>query len=530
MKKNLNNMSYFKKHKTIMYIIGGIVIISAIVIPRVFSNKASSDSSKEYKPFVSIVSVDSYDGNIKQIDTDATVQSSGQFEFRAQVSSPVEKVYVGIGDTVKAGQTILTLKNDDVYAQVSQAKANLDSAEAHLAEIKNGTRGEEMAIYEQQYKNAERDIKNSSRDTYGKIEDAIRNKSDFLFRNGESVNPEIIVRTENSEVERSINAKRLMLSEKMSAWKTLNMKDDTFSSSDDNFVSGVTSYAKAYFDSLVGIVNDLSTANSSLTQTTIDTYRSTVSGAQIQINTALGLYSNYLSAWRIAGDNLNLRKAGATKEQISREEAVVSQARAALSGARAQYAKTVIVSPIDGVVSALPYRVGDLTVIGSLITSVVNKSALELKGYISVEDSQYVKEGDKVTIDNKYGGVISGISPSADSKTKKVEIKVSVNDKDAFLVVGSTSHIRIISNIKKDDSTVGLEKEYLLPISAVNISNSGSFIYGVGQDSSKAIAYPVEIGEVVGELVRVKKGIKSGMEIIMPTIGLKDGQEVRINK
>lgn len=514
-------MSYFKNHKTIMYVLGGLILISAIVIPRVFNTASVVDQSKEYKPLVSVLSVDKYLGNLKQVDIDATVESKDQVEIKAQISAPVQSVNVGIGDKVYAGQVLLVLKNDDIESQLNQAKAR-------LAEVKKGTRSEEMAIYEQQYANAQRDLNNSVRDTYTKIEDSVINKTDILFTNGGTVNPTILVRTENTTISNDINMRRIILGEKLELWKNIFSNSTNISKDDEAKISSIIALSKQYFDLLANIVNDLTVGNSGIAQVTIDGYKAAVSGAQIQLNGAAMAYSATVSSWKVAGDNLSLRKAGATTEQLQTAEA-------ALQGAQATYNKSIITSPMNGIVSTLPYRLGDLVSPGVVIAGVVNKDGLELKGYVSSDDALFVKEGDKVLIDNKYNAVISRISPSVDSKTKKVEVKIAVTDANTDLIIGNSSHVIIYSNISDDNSLASSTQatstsmmEYTLPISAVNISNSGTFVYSIDETGTKVIAHEIKTGEVSGENIRILSGIEKGMNIVTPVIGLKDGSIVKI--
>lgn len=534
-------MKYLKNHKTIVYVFGGAIIFLAIVVPRVFKTGISIDSSKEYRPLVSILSVNDYIGDIRQIDTEATVESKGQVEIKAQISAPVQSVNVGIGDRVYAGQTLLILKSDDTSAQVSQARANLASAEARLLDAKKGTRVEELAIYEQQFKNAERDMNNAMRDAYTKIEDAARNKTDILFRNGGTVNPEIIVRTESQPAQRSINEKRILLTEKLRDWKTNLLSDETVTLAKEQKVSEIISFAKSYFDDLAYIVNDLTFSNSGIPQATIDGYRSSVSSAQMQINSSSAAYSASVSVWKVASDNFALRKAGSTSEQLALAEASVAQAQAALQGAQAVYSKAVIVSPIDGIVSILPFRLGDLVSPGNIIAGVVNGDGLELKAYVSEDDAPYVKEGDKVLISNRHNANVSRIAPSVDPLAKKVELKISVGDKNANLIVGSIVHVKIFVNSVKESSTAtsttatSTDIVYTLPISSVNISNSGSFVYTIASSSDsdsfkKVTAHKVVTGEVSGENIRIISGIEANMKIVMPVIGLKDGSSIRIRE
>lgn len=530
-----------------MYVFGGAIILLAIIIPRVFKNSNAVNVSEEYKPLVSFLAVEDYIGDIRQIDTEAVVESKGQVEIKAQISAPVQSLNVGIGDKVYAGQTLVVLKSDDTGAQVAQARANLASAEARLLDARKGTRVEEMAIYEQQFKNAERDMGNAMRDAYTKIEDASRNKTDVLFRNAGTVNPEIIVRTESRSTQSSINLKRILLTEKLREWKTVILADDTVTQDKEQKVSEIISFAKSFFDDLAYIVNDLSIGNSGMSQTTIDGYRSTVSSAQMQINSSATAYSAAVSTWRLASDNLALRKAGSTSEQLALVEAAVSQAQAALQGAQAVYSKSVIVSPINGTVSVLPFRLGDLVSPGSIIAGVVNGEGLELKGYLSEDDAPFVREGDRVLIANRYDARVSRISPSIDPLAKKVEVKISVDEDDTNLLIGSITHVKIFANpqtVYKEsvsyvatstDTSTGGNTTYTLPIASVNISNSGSFVYSIASSSddissSKVVAHKVITGEVSGENIKIIDGIEAGMHIVMPVIGLKDGASIRIKE
>lgn len=542
----VNNMSYFKNHKKIMYLFGGIIILLAIIVPRVFSKNQTENIAHEYKPLVSLISVDDYIGDIRQIDTDATIESKNQVEIRAQISAPVQSVKVGIGDKVYAGQILLTLKNDDIYAQVAQARANLDSAKTRLIEAQKGTRQEELAIYEQQFQNAERDISNAIRDAYTKIEDAIRNKTDLLYTNPGSINPEIIVRTPSLSVKSDIKLKRIIMAEKMSVWKNIFSTDKNISSDEVKKIEEIIVYAKSYFDALSYITDDLNVGNSGIPQNEIDAYRYAVNQAQSQVNGASSAFSLAISAWKIAGDNLNLRKSGSTVEQLALAQAAVSQAEAVYQGAQSTYNKSVIQSPISGIVSVLPYRLGDLVSPGAVIASVVNNGSLDLKGYISSDDTSYVKIGDKTIIDDKYNGEVSRISPSIDPKTKKVEVKIAVNDSGSDLIVGDIVHVKIFSKKDYISTTTKTNKEYTLPISAINISNSGSFVYTIADNnidesnldlasssvtySNKVIAHEVKTGEIFGESIKVIDGIYEGMKIIVPVIGLKDGSVIEITK
>lgn len=63
----------------------------------------------------------------------------------AKVSGRVDKVMANEGDNVQAGQVIAILEKDELEAQVEQATANLEMAQAKLAAVVAGNRHQEVA-------------------------------------------------------------------------------------------------------------------------------------------------------------------------------------------------------------------------------------------------------------------------------------------------------------------------------------------------------------------------------------------------
>ncbi len=86
----------------------------------------------------------------------------------AKVNGRIEKLLVGEGDNVSAGQVIAVLEQQEFQAQVEQAKANLAIAKAKLAEMVAGNRPQEVAQANaavlQAKANLENARKNSERD------------------------------------------------------------------------------------------------------------------------------------------------------------------------------------------------------------------------------------------------------------------------------------------------------------------------------------------------------------------------------
>ena len=65
-----------------------------------------------------------------------------------QNSGTIARVNYALGDRVSAGAVIAELNTASLSAALAQAQANLASAEANLAALRDGTRPEQLAIYQ----------------------------------------------------------------------------------------------------------------------------------------------------------------------------------------------------------------------------------------------------------------------------------------------------------------------------------------------------------------------------------------------
>src|SRR5215212_3954388 len=73
------------------------------------------------------------------VSSGGSVAAARTVDLPFQQSGIVTAVNVKVGDQVKAGQTLATIDAADLQLQLQQAQANLKSAQAKLAQTKNGT-------------------------------------------------------------------------------------------------------------------------------------------------------------------------------------------------------------------------------------------------------------------------------------------------------------------------------------------------------------------------------------------------------
>src|SRR5690606_16909326 len=80
-----------------------------------------------------------------QIIVDAVVVPARFAELSLATSGIVAEVLVAEGDFVEAGQVLARLENERQVIAIAQAEAQVRSAQARIAELRAGSRPEEMA-------------------------------------------------------------------------------------------------------------------------------------------------------------------------------------------------------------------------------------------------------------------------------------------------------------------------------------------------------------------------------------------------
>ncbi|NLI12427.1 efflux RND transporter periplasmic adaptor subunit [Pelotomaculum propionicicum] len=189
-------------------------------------------------------------------------------------------------------------------------------------------------------------------------------------------------------------------------------------------------------------------------------------------------------------------------------DAALQAAVAALDLARANYANSIITSPIDGIVTAKNINPGELATTSVTLVTVVNLDKVFLQTAVDESYINKLKEGDTLPVkvaavsDQPFTGVISNISQAASTSSKGFTVKVLIENAEHLLKPGMFAEASL-SAIDRS--------ELMIPKSAVINEGGHSYVWVVENGT-------VSKREVVkGTSSAVKTGIKAG---------LKEGQEV----
>ncbi|MDE1975298.1 MAG: efflux RND transporter periplasmic adaptor subunit [Patescibacteria group bacterium] len=452
---------------------------------------------------------------IQQVSVTGTVSPDKQTNLAFEKGGTVSKIYVKVGDTVKAGTPVASLDS-------SADQASVDSAKATLADMSRSLTPDELAVQTSNVSaaktaldNARQTAVNAFHTAYVQAQGSIVNYADAFFNNPQSANPTINVRTESATQQLSINNERVSISGVLNSWS------DGLSAASTSAAAGLMGDANGYLDSvksfmtdLSSIVNALSPGNSGLSQSAIDADVAAMNSGRSALNTAIstittaqtGLTSAQ-SAYDQAVSNYNLKLAGNSTDSIAAQAAKVAQAQAIL-------AQDTLVAPIDGVVTLVSPQVGDYVGAGQTEFT-VQGSQFKIEAYVPEADIAKVKIGDLAssTLD-AYGAfvdfpaVVTAIDPAETILEGVPTYKVTLHfvSPDSRIRSGMTDNLEILTAEASGVLTV--------PYRAVAVTATSSSVNVVKADGKTYSAVIVTTG---------LKGSDGNIEI---TSGLQAGDKV----
>ncbi len=220
-------------------------------------------------------------------------------------------------------------------------------------------------------------------------------------------------------------------------------------------------------------------------------------------------------------------------------EAGLAQARAAESNARNNLSYTIIKSPVDGVASMIPYKVGTLvsSSISTPLTTVSNDD--EMYAYFSMTEKQVqdlvltygsmkamLQSMPEIRLQLNNGkeyahtGTIDAVSGTVDAQTGSVGVRATFPNPDKLLMNGGTATVLIT---QRQTGCI------VIPQSATFEVQNKRFAYKVinGKATSTAIRAKAIDG---GKSLMVISGLTEGDVIISEGAGLvREGATVHVN-
>ncbi len=515
MKKYIHTIKSFIT--TQYYISGAVALVGIFVLYKIFGG-----GGVKQETFI-VTTRDITQKVIASGNTKAVHSVDLGFETNGKVAyAPVD-----VGTRVSVGDVLVSLSGAELSANVSKAQADVQSSQAKLDELKNGTRPEEITIAETDVTNAQVSLADAQNamitkivDGYTKSDDAVHNAIDQLFSNGRGTNPQFNLNVSDSDLKNNLNTTRFQMEALLSDWKN---NVNTSSPANVILAGKNLSQVKLFVDSVASAINSQNAA-SNIPQSTMDGYRAAISTARSNIVTAITNLSSAQqnlnsaqSGLAIAQNTLDLKKSGSTPEAIRAQEADLLQKQAQVEATQAQLAKVTLRSPLTGVVTLQDAHVGEIVTPGKVVVSVISDSDLEIESNVSEINIGKVTVGNPVSITfdafpgQTFLGTVTYIDPGPTLIDGVVNYKVTItfNQKYPQIKSGLTSGLEIVT----------AQKRGVLSIPEYFISTAGDSKTVMKKVGGSFVSTPVTVG-LRGEdgFVEVTSGLAIGDSIQMPTI------------
>ena len=174
---------------------------------------------------------------------------------------------------------------------------------------------------------------------------------------------------------------------------------------------------------------------------------------------------------------------------------------------------TILLSPLNGVVTARNYDQGDMYSMSSPLFVVQQINPIKVLVSVSEKDYSYLKKGVKVEITPEalpgktFTGSVVRVHPTVDATTHTVTAEVHIPNKDSQLRPGMYAGAKVV---------FGTNSRILVPDTAVQkIQGSGQkSVYVLGEDNTVSVRL-VEVGRHLGSNYEVLSGLQAGEKVVV---------------
>ena len=233
-----------------------------------------------------------------------------------------------------------------------------------------------------------------------------------------------------------------------------------------------------------------------------------------------------------------LYDAGLTRHEVALAQVGTAEAR--LNSAQATLDYTVVRAPIDGVVIERNIEVGEMVAPGGFtsqqstgsIVRIADPTSLEVEADINESYIARLQLGQRASIrvdavpDFEYSGSLRQIVPTADRQRAVVQVKVSIDNRDARLVPDMSCTVTFLEE-GVDETELIQPPKLLAPEEAVQYAGGATYLFQVVDGQLRRVR--VTLGETSDGRVEVLEGVQGGETIVGREVSsLQDGQRVRI--
>ncbi len=231
--------------------------------------------------------------------------------------------------------------------------------------------------------------------------------------------------------------------------------------------------------------------------------------AEKDVNDARSAMSAARTNYETAEKKLQDLQRFARDQELKAAAAQRDAARGRLESAQAQLNYSRLTSPIDGVVTDLPYYAGETPPSGQPAVTVMDVSRVIARSHVSPSEAAELKLGDDANIIGPggipYPAKVTEVSPALDAANSTVEVWVEADNKDGALRPGTSVKVEIIAQT--------VSNALVIPDKAVLTSPGGATFAMVIDQNNVPHRRKISIGIRDSGKVQVTDGLDSGQRV-----------------
>ncbi len=517
-----------------------------------------------------------------KISVSGTVKSAEVKKVYSELSYPVEKVNVSVGDAVKKGDVLCTIRTDDLQQQILQQQYTVDSNGLNEEYTLSAAEEKYNKAFEA-YENGENASVMSAAKAVEQAEKALENAKRDEALGLDSTIPESVenagsqVKSAEDTYNRSVEAYNKAVAELKPEnhpalvkplYEEYTELETLYKLTKKAGGASYTSEQKKLFEKygMDNIEEKMENAKAQY-DNAIEGLEASVESAESAMNNAKTAYDNAVKAYEktkknngVAEENYSIAVKDAEKaleDAKKNYNLAVEQAEADLASLKksAEQQRTlsglgnpqltmlenlkkkleyaVVVAPCDGVVTAVNAEEGVMA--NGAIFVIEDLSDLKISASVGEYDIPYVAEGMSATVKCdavsgvEYTGKVSNVAPTGvpGNSGTSYSIEADIDGEDGKILVGMSAKLAIISDKRENALTITYD--------ALTTDDDGNDAVFIAEKDENGVYHAklvkVEIGlETDYEIEIISDEISAGMYVLTNTIMLSDGDVVVINE
>lgn len=220
-------------------------------------------------------------------------------------------------------------------------------------------------------------------------------------------------------------------------------------------------------------------------------------------------------------------------------EHALEQAKSMQEQANEQYENSFVKAPFDGVAAAVYVENNQMINIGQQVAQVVSPSKMKSKIYLTGEDIQHTKVGQKVVVKfptiqgEEFNARVEKINSAIDQMSKSVETEIEILSKDARIKSGLFGEFYIeienIQNVMVVPEAALISQTEIKINRETGLQNSIKKFYLFVVEKNIAKLKEVKTGIANNGQIEIKNGLNIGdLVIVVGQSIVKEGQTVNV--